>query len=97
MIPHPPPIYPLPPQGLNQSDEDYQRAKDDHQRRLEARNEAMKSDAAFLIVMAGTLILVLSVMVVMALFIAGGVRAILYALAASGLLWVAYVQVRRRL
>ena len=97
MLPVPPPIYPLPPQGRHQSDADYQRMQAEHRKRLAERDEAMKSSEAMLIVMAGSMALAVLAILGFTLFISGGIKAILGALAVCGLLWVAYVQVRRLL
>jgi hypothetical protein len=90
---------PLPPpfRGAYKSDDAYQKALHEWEQLMERRRESSKTDLAIMLLFASVLVLVVVVMVFFAVWITAGIRGFGYLFAVAGLLWVAFIQIRRRL
>lgn len=97
MMPPLPPIAPILPRECFRTDAEYRAALAEHEAELRARDEAGKDSLAMLILMTGLFSIVGIVGIGAVLYTAMGWRGPAYALAVSGLMWVAYIQIRRRL
>ncbi len=91
----PPPQPPF--RGFYKSDEAYQEALSKHEQLMERYHEDSKTDDAIMILFASVLILMMLAIFCFTAWFAGGIRGLAYLFSVSGLLWVAFIQIRRRL
>lgn len=97
MMPPLPPLPPEPHRAFFHSEREYLVARNEYARMKQARRETIKSNEAMLILMAGLYVITLVGGLGAFAYVAFGWRAIAYGIAGAGLMWVAYVQIRRRL
>lgn len=90
-------IPPLPPREFFRSDEEYLRARNQHVEMRKSRDDQIKTDEAMVILVSALCLGGAAVGLLVLSFSAFGWRGIATLLSTLGLLWVAFIQIRRRL